>query len=344
LTLRARPRITARLRELTAAVDASKGYLDFLPEFDDEDDQAEDDQPASEEDEHDAYQDGDGADSDGGNLENEEDQQEGDEAVNETATERDTNSEDDELSHSRPGDDTTADGEHDAYSEDEYSDDPSADAESQNGEFSRHTAQSITDNLSVARDSIELKPDAAARTNQGLGEESEAASDDESPEEFNTLDPFAGDDGEDQPQLNDDYAGPKFGGGKSAAEGAGVYLGAHEATLNEEEEYAQLDDWLAPEEENFGFANDSNADAVNGSGQLGDDAYGNGLEYGGEWANEDGARASSPSKLNESPLGKRSREDLVEDAEPDSDQGELGFLLRNGADCVQRPNASSPRN
>jgi len=304
LTLRARPRITARLRELTAAVDASKGYLDFLPEFDDEDDQAEDDQPASEEDdENDGYQDGDGADSDGGNLENEEDQQEGDEAVNETATERDTNSEDDELSHSRPGDDTTADGEHDAYSEDEYSDDPSADAESQN----------------VARDSIELKPDAAARPNQGLGEESEAASDDESPEEFNTLDPFAGDDGEDQPQLNDDYAGPKFGSGKSAAEGAGVYLGAHEATLNEEEEYAQLDDWLAPEEENFGF-DDSNADAVNGSGQLGDDAYGNGLEYGGEWANDDGARTSSPSKPNESPLGKRSREDLVDDAEPDSDQ------------------------
>jgi hypothetical protein len=168
-----------------------------------------------------------------------------------------------------------------------------------------------------------LKGDAARHENQGLDEKSEAASDDESPEEFN----FAEENDDEESRVNDVYAGPSFSG-KSTTEGAGVYLGVHETTLNDEEEYAQLDDWLAPEEENFGFADDPNPDAldaVNGSAQLGNevDAYGNGvLEYGVEWGNEVEARISSPSKPNsDSPLGKRARGDSVDDAEPDSDQG-----------------------
>ena len=326
VTLRTRPRISARLRELAEAVGALKGYSSFLPEDDDEYDPVEDEADADEQSVGGDSPDGDDLDS---GYENPSDlehdnNRETDGAVNESATERDTNSErkspsDEQESdpNSTPGDDT-ADEDDDGYSED--------DDESHNGTFSQwHMAQSIgADGLSVAHDSIESRPDTAA---PDLDEESEA---DESPEEFNVLDPFAGDDDDEgQPQVNDEYAGPKFGGGKSTAEGSGVYLGAHEATLNEEEEYAQLDDWLAPEEENFGFANDADADAVNGEPLGDDDAYGNGdLTYGGEWGNEVEARTSPAKPNSDSPLGKRAREKSVDDAELESDQGEYSIFCK----------------
>jgi hypothetical protein len=275
--------VSARLRELAEAVGASKGYSSILPddEYDlaDEAEQSEEDSP-----------DGDELDS---GYENPSDL-EHDPVVNESATERDTNS------SKKSPDEQTSPGDEAAENDESYLEDG-------DGAFPWNK-QTDADGL----DSIE--PNA------------------HSPE-FNVLD-FGGDNDEGQPEQ---YAGPKFGG--KSAEGSGVFLGAHEATLNDEEEYAQLDDWLAPEEENLAFADD--ADAANPP-LGGDDAYGNGdLAFGGDWGNE-AEEHTSPAKPNsDSPLGKRARESSVDAAEPESDQGEFIFGY-DGANSVQRPNASSP--
>ena len=116
VTLRTRPRMSARLRELNEAIGASKGYSSLFPE-DDEYDPAEDEADADEPSED---YDGDGLDSGYENPSDlDHDNQEADGTVNESATERDTNSErksgQETDPNTTPGDDTADDG----YSEDE---------------------------------------------------------------------------------------------------------------------------------------------------------------------------------------------------------------------------------
>jgi hypothetical protein len=193
---------------------------------------------------------------------------------------------------------------------------------------------------------IDLKTDAVAPyESEGVDDEFEAASNDGSLEELNILDAVAGDtDDQDQSLLNDEYAEePKLDQGKSTVEESGVYLDdTLGVMLKEDDEYASLDDWLAADEENFGLATDSKTDVfevVNDSTQLenegneaddGDEALG----YGEEWGNEVEAGISTPSKpISESPLGKRTREDSVDD-DPESDQGESRNCCTR--DCTNR--------
>jgi hypothetical protein len=188
LTLNTRARMSARLRELTQVISASKGYSSLLstqkqerhdredtvdkdnrPEQQSapetynhhEDDQTvqnvdADEQLPSEEDDTNDVEDSidadelDADDSSAPDLENSEDNQESYEPVNESTTERDTNSErksatETEDQHesdtgSRPGDTATTDFEDDliGYSEDEaeYPDDPThVDAGPHDGKF-----------------------------------------------------------------------------------------------------------------------------------------------------------------------------------------------------------------
>jgi hypothetical protein len=145
LTLNTRPRMSARLRELTEVISASKGYTSLVSDLLDSENGGDEEPASEEEDENEDSADGDGLDSDNENasdLENDVDNQE--EAVNESTTERDTNSEnkspsytdDEQDANFKPGDDATDLGDdNDDYSEDEdeYSDDPSGDTGSHEG-------------------------------------------------------------------------------------------------------------------------------------------------------------------------------------------------------------------